>query len=589
MADNNTMGLTMAVSGEKEFREALANINAALKVGTTELSLITAEYAKNNDSVEALTAKEAALQDQYNSQTEKVKLLQEQTNKYTAELGENDTKTLKWQAELNKAEAELANLNNTLGDNRKALAGAQAALTDEQAALSDGTKATEDYNSNIRKLTDSISLNESKTALLNATYGENAKSSEAMKAKSDLLRDSVSKQEQVVTELEKALEQTNKQYGTGSSEVSGYEKKLIDAKTSLAKMGNELQDNQKQINGSTDKTKGWNDVLDKLSDVTGVKIPDSLKEFTSGAGGMAIGVTAAFTTVIAIVAAAEKNMQEAADNVKNLAKSANEANISDQEMAALDYAAKITGVTTDSLIDAFSKVTELMGKASDGNEEAIGVFKRFGINIRDEVTGELKDADDVFFEITKKLGTIEDDTQRNALATELFGDQAKTLFGIFEDGGKLLKSSINEAWDTGIVKAQEYYDKLIEVSNAHTRFEAQQQSFAEKLAIWWSDLTRNVPTSMNLSSYSPSMSNIGNNANGTDFFPGGRTWAGENGPEIIELPRGTRINSNERSRAMTGGDTYIFNIDAKNIQEFNDLVRIAENKKMSVRMGYVGG
>ena len=39
----------------------------------------------------------------------------------------------------------------------------------------------------------------------------------------------------------------------------------------------------------------------------------------------------------------------------------------------------------------------------------------------------------------------------------------------------------------------------------------------------------------------------------------------------------------------TGTVTYNITIDAKNVKEFNDIVRIAENERQDTRMGYVGG
>lgn len=45
---------------------------------------------------------------------------------------------------------------------------------------------------------------------------------------------------------------------------------------------------------------------------------------------------------------------------------------------------------------------------------------------------------------------------------------------------------------------------------------------------------------------------MGRNASGTDFWMGGRTWVGEYGPEIIELPRGSKVHSNETSMSMVG-------------------------------------
>ncbi len=43
---------------------------------------------------------------------------------------------------------------------------------------------------------------------------------------------------------------------------------------------------------------------------------------------------------------------------------------------------------------------------------------------------------------------------------------------------------------------------------------------------------------------------VGHNADGTDYWPGGWSWVGERGPELVELPRGTKVYSAEESRAM---------------------------------------
>lgn len=44
---------------------------------------------------------------------------------------------------------------------------------------------------------------------------------------------------------------------------------------------------------------------------------------------------------------------------------------------------------------------------------------------------------------------------------------------------------------------------------------------------------------------------FGNYATGTPFAPGGRSWVGENGPELVDLPRGARVMSSEQSQRMT--------------------------------------
>jgi hypothetical protein len=56
----------------------------------------------------------------------------------------------------------------------------------------------------------------------------------------------------------------------------------------------------------------------------------------------------------------------------------------------------------------------------------------------------------------------------------------------------------------------------------------------------------------------------GGRAHGTTNFPGGAAWVGEQGPELVSLPKGTRIWSAARSERMVGslggrggGDTYL--------------------------------
>lgn len=46
---------------------------------------------------------------------------------------------------------------------------------------------------------------------------------------------------------------------------------------------------------------------------------------------------------------------------------------------------------------------------------------------------------------------------------------------------------------------------------------------------------------------------IGRNARGTDFWKGGLTWVGEEGPELIELPRGSKVYSNPKSEEIVKG------------------------------------
>ena len=60
----------------------------------------------------------------------------------------------------------------------------------------------------------------------------------------------------------------------------------------------------------------------------------------------------------------------------------------------------------------------------------------------------------------------------------------------------------------------------------------------------------------------PSFSNPFSNAAGSGFFAGGLTLVGERGPELAYLPRGTRIESSERTSQMMGNGGMTVNVYA---------------------------
>lgn len=55
-------------------------------------------------------------------------------------------------------------------------------------------------------------------------------------------------------------------------------------------------------------------------------------------------------------------------------------------------------------------------------------------------------------------------------------------------------------------------------------------------------------------------SDVGNNYTGRSNFQGGMTWVGEHGPEIVELPKGTKIHSANDSRVMARGGGIVQHI-----------------------------
>lgn len=72
------------------------------------------------------------------------------------------------------------------------------------------------------------------------------------------------------------------------------------------------------------------------------------------------------------------------------------------------------------------------------------------------------------------------------------------------------------------------------------------------------------------------------NAHGTPYWQGGLTWVGEEGPELVEIPTGSRIYNNKQSTSI-GGNTYNvnMNMDMSRMKSINDVVNAVEGLKTS--------
>lgn len=82
---------------------------------------------------------------------------------------------------------------------------------------------------------------------------------------------------------------------------------------------------------------------------------------------------------------------------------------------------------------------------------------------------------------------------------------------------------------------------------------------------------------------------IGRNAAGTNYWRGGLTWVGEQGPELVSLPRGTAIYNNAQSMAMTNGQTNItLTMDEHWFRRVSDLLRQADSATQMRRQGVKG-
>ena len=170
---------------------------------------------------------------------------------------------------------------------------------------------------------------------------------------------------------------------------------------------------------------------------------DKFKGISTAAGGIAT----------ALVGLGYKAVTSADD----LATLAQQTGLSVEELQKMQYATDFVDVSLDDMTAALKKTKSAM----TGHDE---LWESLGISVKD-ADGNMRDASAVFYESLDALSKIENETERDQKAMELFGKSADQLAGIIDDGGKGLREYGKEAEELGIVLGKDTVDGLADLNS----------------------------------------------------------------------------------------------------------------------------
>lgn len=117
-------------------------------------------------------------------------------------------------------------------------------------------------------------------------------------------------------------------------------------------------------------------------------------------------------------------------------------------LQSFGFAAKQTGSDSQTMWAVLTKLQNTMGEAADGSKEAQKGFSDLGISVKD-AHGKLKPVDQVFREITARLGEIPNATDRGHKAFAIFSRQAAGLLPLFAEGQAGLEGYVDLFNDLG--------------------------------------------------------------------------------------------------------------------------------------------
>ena len=610
------------MDGEKEYRAALAQINAGLKNLGAEMRATEQDFADNADSVEALTAKGDVLARQMQTQQEKVDTLREVLQRAGETYGEADKRTIDWSTSLIDAETKLKQMQEALEENNAELdkAGSNGSkfqqamdkVKDSVAKAKEEGTGAKGVFANLKEsfagskgeavgLGDAIggaadklgiNLPEGATKALNSLNGINAGTAAAVGGFAALVAAVVKVEKQLMSitkesaEYAKEVKTLASVTGQSVEEVQEwqYASDMLGVtydrvKDSLKEITNKMQEAQ---NGSEDTAKAFETLGVKLEDTDGnlrsadavfYDVIDSLGNMQNQAQRDALAMD------LMSESAQELNplIEVGSEGLKKYTDEAHEMgyvldNEAVEALAATDAAQQKLLKTQEAVTKQISAeyapyMTEALGDTADFIQKIgkafveSGVVDKFG-SILSSATQILEPLGDLTVSVLPAL-----DAALKPVATTmaLIADTTNLLVGLLTFNGDKIKTALGLNMSSGQLSNMQQLQYKGALSSG--------QSYVSGVGY------------TGTGGYMGADGKWHQNAAGSENFIGGVTWVGENGPEPVWLPQGTRIGTNQEGRSLSGGDTYNFIVQANEIREIDSFIRRMKNQRRVARMG----
>lgn len=267
---------------------------------------------------------------------------------------------------------------------------------------------------------------------------------ELLRQKQKLLGDQVKATSDKLEELKKAQAQMD---------AAGVDK----SSQEYMALQREIIATEQELKNAEKEARNFNATLEKVS-ATATKVSEGAAKAAEKTRALSTAAAGALTGIAGLAYKAATN----ADDLNTLAK---QTGFTTAELQKMQYAADRIDVSMETITGASQKMVNKLRSSEK-------TFTELGIATRD-ASGNLRSSTDIFYDTIKYLSTIENETERDAVAMSIFGKSANELAGIIDDGGQALKEFGDEAEQAGLILDQETLDGLNEVNDEIDKLKAQ--------------------------------------------------------------------------------------------------------------------
>ena len=338
-----------------------------------------------------------------------------------------------------------------------------------------GVEGAAEYRKQMNQIISQAKELDSEMKLVTSTFTKETSAEEKNAKQKQVLTKQIENQKQRVKTLQEQLEKTSQAYGENDARTIKLRTSLNNAQTALNKMENEMNELEKETRESTVQLNSFDKAVLSAAD----KLP-SLGTVAKGAAGVLAGTLAAATAVAAAgIAAVTKAITDGtkamidwakdagtyADEILTLAQVTSMDTDTLQELA---YMADLVDVELNTITSSMARNIRSMNQAKDGTGEAAEAYAQLGVAVVD-AEGNLRDGQEVYWELIDALGKVENETERDALAMTIFGRSAQELNPLILKGSKAVKEYAKQAHDAGAVMNKETLKSLGKMDDSFQR------------------------------------------------------------------------------------------------------------------------
>ena len=284
--------------------------------------------------------------------------------------------------------------------------------------------------------------------------------------------------------LQQAYENSARREGEASKTTMQWRASLISAQTEVAKQESLLRDLSSEQETARKSTASLADVVNGLANALGISLPPGLQTAVDKLDGFSASGAAAVTVVGGLVGALASSTMDMSKTADDLLTLSTQTGLTTDQLQEFEYASELVDVSTDTLQGSLVKLTNNMQTAATGTGSAAEAFKTLKVKVADS-QGHLKNNYDVFLQTIDALGKMKNETERDALAMDIFGKSATDLNPLIEAGSGKLKELAEQAHEVGYVVDNETLQSFGELDDAMQKLDKQgdavKRSFAEAL------------------------------------------------------------------------------------------------------------